>query len=193
LVFKIYKKKLVKMNLTKVLGIILLITALGIVLALIFFGFKVVLGWTQIMSIDIILAIIMAAIVGLIIDFIYKRYSPQSKILKTTVTHKPSNNVSYAQLILPNNNNIIVDGAERIIGREDFVGVISTDKLLFIGKDHFKITKEPSGFYIQDMKTKNGTTLNGVEMEGSNKELLNSGDEILVGKTLKIKYTEKNK
>jgi len=43
------------------------------------------------------------------------------------------------------------------------------------------------------MKTKNGTTLNGVEMEGSNKELLNSGDEILVGKTLKIKYTEKNK
>ena len=181
------------MNLTKVSAIILLIAALGIVLALIFFGSKVVFGWVQIMFIDLVLAIIMAIVVGLIIDFLYKRYSPQSKILKTTVTHKPTNNVSYAQLILPNNNNIIVDGAERIIGREDFVGVISTDKLLFIGKNHFKITKEPSGFYIQDMKTKNGTTLNGVEMEGSNKELLNSGDEILVGKTLKIKYTEKNK
>ncbi len=181
------------MNLTRILVIIISIAALGIVLSLIFFGFKVVLGWAQIMSVDLILAIIMAAIVGLIIDFLYKRYSPQSKILKTTVTHKPSNNVSYAQLILPNNNNIIVDGAERIIGREDFVGVVSTDKLLFIGKDHFKITKEPDGFYIQDIKTKNGTMLNGIEIEGSNKVLLNSGDEILVGKTLKIKYSEKNR
>ena len=128
----------------------------------------------------------------MVIEFLYRRYSPQSKILKTTVTHKPNNNVSFAQLILPNNNNIIVDGAERIIGREDFVGVISTDKLLFIGKDHFKVIKNPDGFYIQDMNTKNGTQLNGEDI-GAKKSryLLNSGDEILVGKTLKIEVHRK--
>jgi uncharacterized membrane protein YraQ (UPF0718 family) len=181
------------MSLTRIIAIILSITALGIVLALFIFGFNVVFGWLQLMAVDLILAIIMAAIAGVIIDFLYKKYSPQSKILKTTVTHKPTNNVSYAQLILPNNNNIIVDGAERIIGREDFLGIVSTDKLLYIGKNHFKVIKEHDRFYIQDLNTKNGTQLNGEEIEPSNKKLLTSSDEIVVGKTLKIKYNEKNR
>lgn len=73
------------------------------------------------------------------------------------MTHNPDNNVSFAKLILPNNNNIVVDGAERAVGREDFVGVISTDKLLYIGKDHIKIFKDGSDFFIQDLNTKNGT------------------------------------
>ena len=179
------------MTVTKIIAIILSITVLLIVVSVITFGFNNVALWLEKMSLDLILAIIMAAIAGLAIDQLYKRYSPQSKILKTTVTHSPDNNVSFAQLILPNNNNIIVNGAERIIGREDFVGVVSTDKLLFIGKDHFKITKEHGGFYIQDMKTKNGTQLNEEDLLGD-KKLLNSGDEILVGKTLKIKYSQKN-
>ncbi len=175
------------MNVTKVVTIILLIIILGIVGALIIYGYQ----GLQKISVDLILAIIMASIAGFIIESIYRRYSPQSKILKTTVTHTPTNNVSFAQLILPNNNNIIVDGAERIIGREDFVGVVSTDKLLFIGKDHFKVIKKPDGFYIQDLNTKNGTQINGEEVGGKIEKPINSGDEILVGKTLKIKFTEK--
>lgn len=179
------------MNVTKIIAIILIIIVLGVVGAILIFGFNSVAEWLQNMSLDLLLAIIMAVVVGLIIELLYKRYSPQSKILKTTITHSPNNHVSYAQLILPNNNNIIVNGAERIIGREDFVGVISTDKLLFIGKDHFKIIKKSDGFYINDMGTKNGTQLNGEEIQGVNNKLLTSGDEILVGKTLKIKYCEK--
>jgi pSer/pThr/pTyr-binding forkhead associated (FHA) protein len=179
------------MSITRIIAVVLIITALAIVVALFIFGTKNVVEWLKLMSVDLLLAIIMAAIAGFIIDRLYRRYSPQSKILKTTVTHSPSNNVSYAQLILPNNNNIIVSGAERIIGREDFVGVVSTDKLLFIGKDHFRVKKKPDGFYIQDLNTKNGTKLNGKEVEGSSGKLLNSGDEILVGKTLKIRYKEK--
>ena len=181
-----------KMTLTKILAIILSITALAIVIALVFFGFNTVFIWLQQMSIDLILAIVMAAIAGFIIDQIYKKYSPQSKILKTTVTHSPDNNVSYAKLILPNNNNIIVDGAEKTIGREDFVGVISTDKLLYIGKDHLKIIKDGDNFYIQDLNTKNGTEINSEKLIGNEKKLLNSGDEIMVGKTLNITYKEKN-
>jgi hypothetical protein len=180
-----------KMTINKIMAIILSITVIIIIAFLIFFSFNNIFQEIQKMSVDIILAIIMAAIAGLIIEQLYKRYSPQSKILKTTVTHNPNNNMSFAKLILPNNNNIIVNGAERIIGREDFVGVVSTDKLLFIGKDHFRITKEPDGFYIEDLKTKNGTQLNGQEV-ADKKLLLNTDDELLIGKTLKIKYTEKN-
>jgi hypothetical protein len=179
------------LTITKILTIILLITGLGIIFAVLVFGPSSVVEWLQKMSVDLLLAIIMAAIAGFVIDLLYKRYSPQSKILKTTVTHNKNNNLSFAQLILPNNNNIVVDGAERVIGREDFVGIISTDKLLFIGKDHFKVFKEFDGYYVQDLNTKNGTQVNGEELKGSEKKMLKSDDEILVGKTLKIKYIEK--
>lgn len=180
------------MTLTKILAIIFGIVVIGIVISLFVFGFSNVSEWFQKMSVDLIIAVIMAAIAGLLIDLLYKKYSPQSKILKTTVTHSSKNNLSYAQLILPNNNNIVVDGTEKTVGREDFVGVISTDKLLFIGKNHFKLYKEADGFYIQDLKTKNGTQLNGEELIGSEKKLLNSGDDILIGKTLNVRYQEKN-
>jgi hypothetical protein len=187
ILFNYKRRKLVKMNVSRIIYIILIIAVLGFIIAIYIYGF----GGLQKISVDLVLAIIMASIAGLVIEFLYRRYSPQSKILKTTVTHKPTNNVSFAQLILPNNNNIIVDDAERIIGREDFVGVISTDKLLFIGKDHFKVTKKPDGFYIQDMNTKNGTQLNGEDVGAKSQVPLNSGDEILVGKTLRMKFTEK--
>jgi FHA domain len=185
-----YKRiKLIKMNVSRIIYIILIIAVLGFITAIYIYGF----GGLQKISVDLVLAIIMASIAGLVIEFLYRRYSPQSKILKTTITHKPTNNVSFAQLILPNNNNIIVDGAERIIGREDFVGVISTDKLLFIGKDHLKVIKNPDGFYIQDMNTKNGTQLNGEDIGAKSQVPLNSGDEILVGKTQNEVHRKKMK
>ena len=180
------------MSLTKILTIILSITALGLVVALIIFGFEDFQTWFQKIFIDLILAVIMAVIVGLLVDWIYRKYSPQSKILKTTMTHNPSNNISLAKLILPNNNNIVVDGAERVVGREDFVGIISTDKLLYIGKNHLKITKDGDNFYIQDLHTKNGTSINGEKLSGNERKLLSSGDEVEVGKTVKIYYQKKD-
>ena len=129
--------------------IVLLITGLGFVAALLVYGYTGI----QTISLDLVLAIIMAVIAGFGIDSVYRRFSPQSKILKTTVTGTPNKNVSFAELIMPNNTNIIIDGTGKIIGREDFVGVVSTDKLLYIGKNHFRIIKNPDGFYFEDMNT----------------------------------------
>lgn len=143
-------------------------------------------------SFDIILAVLLAIIAGLAIELIYRRFSPKSKALQTTMTHCPDGTDSFAKLVLPNNNNIIVNGAERILGREDFLGVISTDKLLFIGKEHFKIIKESGCFYIQDLNTKNGTMLNGEPLKGFEKVKLEDGDTIMVAKSLTIKYNERS-
>lgn len=181
------------MSLSKILAIILTVTALGLVIALIIFGLEDFSTWFQKIFLDLIFAVIMAVIVGIVIDRIYRKYSPQSKILKTTMTHSTTNNVSFAKLILPNKNNIHVNCAERVVGREDFVGVISTDKLLYIGKDHLKITKVGDNFYIQDLNTKNGTKINGEDLVPNEKKLLRSGDEIEVGQTVKIYYHEKLK
>lgn len=81
---------------------------------------------------------------------------------------------------------------ERAVGREDFVGVISTDKLLYIDKDHINIFKDGSDFFIQDLNTKNGTEVNRENLLGNEKKLLNSGDKIMIGKAVCIQYQEKN-
>lgn len=117
---------------------------IGLVLALIIIGFEDFQTWYQKIFIDLLLAVIMA-VMGLIIDRIYRKYSPQSKILKTTI----------------------------------------------IDKDHLKITKDGDYFYIQDLNTKNSTSINGEKLTGNERKLLSSGDEVEVGKTVKIYYQKK--
>jgi hypothetical protein len=177
------------MSRKQLFGIIAVISVLGAFAAAIW-SLNGVYGWLQNETQEIIIAMIMAIIAGLLIESVYKKFSPQSKMLKTTQTRFSDNKESMAQLALPNNNNIIVDGAEKVVGREDFLGVISSDKLYFIGKDHFKITRKEGSYYIQDLKTKNGTTVNGEELQNSETLKLNDGDEIVIAKSLNIKYNE---
>ncbi len=174
------------MSRKQLIGLIVMIIVV-VALAAVIWKLNNVLGLLQNQTQEIILALVMAIIAGFFIEFIYRKLSPQSKILKTTQTQCSDSNEIVAKLILTNNNVIIVKG-EKILGREDFLGVIPSDKLYFIGRDHFKITMNDCNFYIQDLKTKNGTTVNGEELQGSQKYKLIDGDEIVVAKSLRIKY-----
>ena len=174
------------MSRKQLIGLIVMIIVV-VALAAVIWKLNNVLGLLQNQTQEIILALVMAIIAGFFIEFIYRKLSPQSKILKTTQTQCSDSNEIVAKLILTNNNVIIVKG-EKILGREDFLGVIPSDKLYFIGRDHFKITMNDCNFYIQDFKTKNGTTVNGEELQGSQKYKLIDGDEIVVAKSLRIKY-----
>jgi hypothetical protein len=180
------------MSRKQILLIIVLIIAVSAVIAVLVWGMAGVSDWIKNQTQDIVFAIIMAIVAGMIIEYTYRKFTPKSKILNTTQTHCDPDTDSFAKLVLPNNNNIIVDGAERTMGREDFVGIFATDKLLFIGKDHFKITKENGCFFIQDLKTKNGTMVNGEILKSKEKRMLNDGDEIVIAQTMNIKYSEKH-
>jgi hypothetical protein len=174
------------MSRKQLIGLIVMILIVGAFAAVIW-RLNGVLGLLQNQTQEIVLALIMAIIAGFIIEYIYKKLSPQSKMLKTTQTQCSDNSETVAKLILPNNSFIIVNG-EKILGREDFLGVIPSDELYFIGRDHFKITMKDCNFFIQDLKTKNGTTVNGIELQGSQKYKLIDGDEIIVAQSLHIKY-----
>lgn len=95
-----------------------------------------------------------------------------------------------AKLVLPDNKELKINEYERIFGREDFVGSIVVDDLLFLGKQHFKLTFMDDGFYIQDLDTKNGTIVNGEEIKGMGKIKLRDKDEIILAKVFKIRYLE---
>ncbi|MGE0064990.1 MAG: FHA domain-containing protein [Methanobacteriales archaeon] len=131
---------------------------------------------------------LMAIIAGIAIRNFYVIFSQKSKITETTRVNKPKK--SFANLFLPKDRHIIIEDYEKTFGREDFLGVLLPDDLVFIGKEHFKITRMDDGFYIEDLDTKNGTTINGNEIKGSGKIKLENRDEILVAKTLPIKYLE---
>ena len=173
-----------RINLIIIIGIFF-----GLILLFIFILSNSV-NWLIFNWLDIIYAAIMAIIVGLVLDYIYKKYSAKSKMQQTTLTPPSKIKKSMAKLILKDKHEFIIDEYERIFGREDFIGISVPDDLLYIGKEHFKIIKKEDGFYIEDLNTKNGTLLNRKEIKGLGSKKLENNDDILVAKVLKIKYIE---
>jgi pSer/pThr/pTyr-binding forkhead associated (FHA) protein len=100
-------------------------------------------------------------------------------------------NAASAKLILPDKQEIEINEKEREFGREDFKDAVPIEKLRFISRKHFKITRVNEEFYIEDIGSTNGTMLNGEEIKGLGVRKLKNGDEILVAKILKIGYVER--
>jgi len=150
------------MSRKQLIGLIVMILVV-VAFAAVIWRLNNVFGLLQNQTQEIVIALVMAIIAGFFIEFIYRKLSPQSKILKTTQTQCSDTSETVAKLILTNNN--------------------------VIGRDHFKITMKDCSFFIQDLKTKNGTTVNGEELQGSQKYKLIDGDEIVVAKSLRIKYS----
>lgn len=148
-------------------------------------GTHTVMEWFREQWLDLFYAAVMAVAAGVLIHYAYIKIVPKPKILQNTIIMKQKK--AYNKLILPNNNEIRITENEKLFGREDFVGVVSTDELLFIGRKHFKTIKLDEMYYIEDLGTKNGTKLNGEEL-GLEKQELKNGDELFIGNVLKVKY-----
>lgn len=171
-------------------GLLITIVVISVVMALItslVIGTpNAVIDWLRDQWLPIFYAVVFAIVAGVIIHYVYTRVVPKPKISQNTIDMKPR--TVLAKLILPNNNEVRITEDEKIFGREDFLGVVSVDDLLFIGRKHFKIIRMDDGLCIEDLGTKNGTMLNGEEIKGLERRKLKDGDEILVAKVLKIKY-----
>jgi hypothetical protein len=174
-----------KINIILILGALILITIFSLLISSAF------TEWITLHWLDILIAAIISLILIFVIQTLYQR-SLKSKILKTTITPSSPPEEFEAKLVLKENQEFLIKEYERIFGREDFLGVLESENLAFIGKKHFKITKNKTGFYIEDLKTKNGTILNKIEIKSAGPKKLKNEDEILVAKTLKLRYLEKS-
>ena len=177
------------MSKTKLITAIVIAVSIVIILILSFIsvGFK---NWISNNWIDLILAAILAIIAALVVEYLYKKSLGKSNLSKTTMAQKPRRLL--AKLILPDNKEFTINQYQRIFGREDFIGLLVVDDLLFIGKEHFKLTRMDDGFYIEDLNTKNGTIINGEDIQGLGKIKLKNNDEIAVAKILSIHYFEED-
>jgi hypothetical protein len=136
----------------------------------------------------IIYILLLAIIFALLLVFYKKRVFYQRKIDQPTVLVKPRKLLG--KLILPNNEDYVLHDYEKRFGREDLLGFTHSEDLLYIGKEHFKLTRLDDGFYIEDLNTKNGTKVNGEDIRGLGKIKLRNGDQITMAR-IKIYYQEK--
>ncbi len=67
---------------------------------------------------------------------------------------------------------------EILIGRGKECDLFLTDTL--VSRKHARIYREGDGYYLQDLKSTNGTYLNGIKLGLAEKPLL-SGDKIKIG------------
>lgn len=108
-------------------------------------------------------------------------------ILKDTATpvvQTPEEKTAMLQLLNPQGNIIteIDVNKDAIIGRSKKADLDIGDD--FASYSHCKVVKEGQNFYVQDLKSTNGTYLNSAKI---NKAKLSDGDIITIGKT-KIKF-----
>jgi FHA domain len=161
-----------------------------IVISLLIFRKKEVLNWFNSQFLKITYAAVLAILAAFIIENIYRKYSHKSKFSKNTKLMKP--NELHGILTLPNGEQLTITQDDKIFGREDFLGIIISEKLLFIGKEHFKLSLKDERLYIEDLNTKNGTQVNNEEIKGEGKVKLKDGDQISVAKIFNILYKQKH-
>ena len=140
---------------------------------------------------NLILGVLLILFLCLIGYFILENFSKKSTIDQTTIYPINNKKTYHSQLILKNHKISLKEDYSKIFGREDFLEIVSFNDLRYIGKDHFKIVKNDDGFYITDLNTKNGTLLNGSQIKGKGEIKLKNNDEIVVAKTIEMRYLEK--
>ena len=77
-----------------------------------------------------------------------------------------------------------LEQAEMIVGRDDTCDIIIPERQ--ISRQHIRITKESSQFFIEDLESRNGTWLNDQRLNG--KSELNDGDEINLALAIKLQF-----
>jgi pSer/pThr/pTyr-binding forkhead associated (FHA) protein len=96
-----------------------------------------------------------------------------------------------AKLILEDGNEIPLNTDGQTIGRDDFDRIVSAQDLPFISRRHLLISFEDDTYHIEDPGSKNGTSINGLEISGNGKYELKDGDQIVLGKVIKLEYRSK--
>lgn len=91
-------------------------------------------------------------------------------------------------LVLPDGTILSLGGEPFVFGRDN-VPKSTFDRLL-VSRRHFQVTRDQGLFYIEDRNSTNGTTLNGKEIRGTGKHLLNGGDKVTIAKGFTLLFTK---
>jgi len=78
----------------------------------------------------------------------------------------------------------MLDRAEMLVGRDASNEIVIPVRQ--ISRQHLRVLRRGSEYYIEDLRSKNGTWVNGIRLQGL--QLLYDGDEIRIGKNILLLY-----
>jgi len=91
--------------------------------------------------------------------------------------------------LVSDSGTISVREQSRTFGRMDFINMLKQqDDSKYISRQHFQIKQEQGKYYIQDVGSKNGTKLNGVDIRGKGWQEIKPGDKISVADVLELTF-----
>ncbi len=96
--------------------------------------------------------------------------------------------IASAKIVLPNNMELKVVGNSKIIGRGELARSLDLDQLGLISRQHFKIKSENEQFYIEDLRSSNGTRLNGADISSKGPVSLGNDDIIEPAGAIRLKF-----
>lgn len=99
-----------------------------------------------------------------------------SKIVEREEYIEPINGKVYLKFF-SGKEKLLIEGDERVFGRNDFLNFVSGKDILNISRSHFKITKINNRYFIEDM-SKGGTKVNGQSITGKGKVYLSNQSKI---------------
>ena len=94
-----------------------------------------------------------------------------------------------ARIVAPNNSEISLVGSRKF-GRDDFRNMVAEEKLPFISRQQFTISVSGEAYYVEDLQSNNGTTLNGEPLQPGSQRELKQGDEICCANVLPLKFQQ---
>jgi len=79
-----------------------------------------------------------------------------------------------------------LDRSTLTIGREEDCDIVLADR--HVSRHHARVTRDESGYTVEDLRSKNGTHVNGRELSGS--QGLKDGDEIQIALRFKLAFVD---
>ena len=103
---------------------------------------------------------------------------PAAPVIPAQAPPTPTVHITRGRLTLPDNSQVPLSEPVRYIGRDDFSKVASPDALRYVSRRQCVITAEAGRYFIEDLKSANGTKVNGVDIGSTGKQELKNGDRI---------------
>lgn len=150
---------------------------------------------------EVWLGSLVLVVIGMLGFYLYQTYANRRRSQDTALhpteaeTGEPSaasatlqSAATSARIALPNGLEIAFTGNSRVIGRSDLARVLGLDELGLISRRHFEIKYEQEQFYIEDLGSANGTSLNGVDISGKGPVILNDDDVIEPAGAIRVEF-----
>jgi len=109
----------------------------------------------------------------------------QAYMPPTTMPVKP------AKLVFSDNSQIQLGSLPFNLGRRELQNYLSPDKADYISRQHAVIGLDRGEYYIEEMGSRNGTNLNGIDIRTSGRCPLRNGDIIDIADALIITFIDK--